>query len=522
MEKSLFTRLLNYFKITEEEYLYLNRPLSEDDFLISDRFDLMKEAVALVKNHLSHHHKIFIYGDYDADGIMGTSILVKMFMHLNYRVDYYVPSRYKDGYGLTLKYAQKCVDEKVDLVILVDNGVSCHEQIDLLRKNNIDVVVLDHHAIGETLPNANYIIHPTYSHFSEIPFSGAFTAFMFSIAMLGKFDKYLGVLASISLISDMMPIKGVNRDLLRYCIENYKDGEFFQIDALKEFDHFDETSIGMKIAPKINAIGRVIETNEINKLVTYFTNDDRKQLLTYIEWINQTNEYRKEVTKACSNKDYKISENSHSIAIISETKEGLSGLIANMLVNKYKKPTIVFAYNEDKTMLKGSARAPEGFNIVNAFNTLKDHFVTYGGHAQAGGCSILVENFTSFVNAFEQLAKDTVFEVVEKKYIPLMLSEITMDNYKLIRSFSPFGENWKSPDFLISHINVKNLRYSKSGEHILTNIGSTSRIAGFYFSQAFMNNFTFINISGGLRINIFKGISTLEFLIQEIIEDKYI
>jgi len=221
MNSTLFNDLLEYYGIDESTYLELTRKVDSNSFAADHHFDNEKEAAMLVKEVIANKGKIFIYGDYDADGIMGTSILVKMFKYLNYDVESYVPNRYLDGYGLTLEKAKEWAEKGASLVITVDNGVSCVEQIKYLKEKGIKVLVLDHHQVQENVPNADYILHPTYSHFGETASSGAFVAFNFSRVVLGRFDKYLSILASISLISDMMPLKDYNRDLLRIVINNY-------------------------------------------------------------------------------------------------------------------------------------------------------------------------------------------------------------------------------------------------------------------------------------------------------------
>jgi len=515
MNNELFERLLNYYEIDEQTYKEITRPVDENSFAVGHCFDNIQKAVQIVKDTINNKGKIFIYGDYDADGVMGTSILVKMFSYLNYKVESYLPNRYVDGYGITLSKAQECINNKVDLVITVDNGIGAIEQIKLLKDNGIKVLVLDHHTVGEIIPNADVILHPTYSHFGETASSGAFVSFMFSIALLGRFDKYLSTLAAISLISDMMPLKDYNRNLLRVVIDNYKDGEFKCIDVLKENDPFDENAIGMRIAPKINAIGRIVETNEINKLVEFFTSDNEDVILTSLSWINDTNTIRKEISKESVDNIQDVDPESPSIIYICNAKEGLLGLIANHLMMKYKKPVIVFTLDNSKLAYKGSARAPEGFNIVDSFNKLKDYFIAYGGHNLAAGCTISIEKIEDFKKEFNKIVLATPIEIKEKKCIPLNITEINFDNYKMIKSFGPFGENWIKPLFKISHINVSSLFYSKSGEHIITQIGSNAKITGFNISKELLSDYKFVDFFGTLRTSTFRNIVSIEFLVND-------
>ncbi|MCR5308976.1 MAG: DHH family phosphoesterase [Bacilli bacterium] len=514
--KDLFHRLLDYYSITELDFDSLNKDVNPQSFVNEYRFNNIKEAVELVNNAIKCNKKIHIYGDYDADGIMGVSILVKMFDYLNYEVTYCVPSRYKDGYGINMPKAEQMVKDNIGLCICVDNGISAVEPIKYLRENNIDVLVLDHHEAPEALPNANVILHPFLSKLSEFSTSGASVAFLFSVYVLKHFDKYLSTLASISIISDMMPLKGYNRDLLRIVFSNYKEGEFYPVDLLKGNDPFDENSIGMSIAPKINSVGRIIEDSTINNIIKFFTSSSKEDVLTYYNWINELNLQRKEASKSLLNGDIEISNDDNSIVIQVDEKEGLIGLIANSLMSKYKKPAIVFTYNPEQDLLKGSCRSQEGFNVVEAFDNLKDLMIAYGGHSLAGGCSIKKENFNEFKKRFNNFAIKHPVIKAEKPSIPLLITEVTFETFELISKFGPFGEEWKKPIFNLENIRVGSLKYSKDLNHIITQIGTNSKITGFNISKEMLFGKDVVDFLGTLRVSTYKSIKSIEFLISEI------
>lgn len=516
MAQSLFQRLLDFYHISEEEYHKIIAPVSTDNFAIGHQFDHINEAVSLVNSVMSHNGKIFIYGDYDADGIMGTSILVKMFCYKNYPVEYYIPSRYMDGYGLTLNKAQEAIEKGVELMICVDNGVSAFEPIKLLKDNSVKVLVLDHHEIQEELPVADVILHPTFDHFGETASSGAFVAFNFSREFLGHFDKYLSTLASVSLISDMMPILEYNRELLRIVFKNYTEGEFLQFDLLKDNEEFSETTIGMKIAPKINSIGRIYTDTSVNLLVKFFVSDIKEEILHYIDWINETNENRKNVSKEAVNQELEISESDKGIVFISDAKEGILGLIANNLLNKYGLPVVVLAKDEEKGFYKGSARSPEGFSIVDAFNSCQEYVTVAGGHASAGGCTVPIENIGAFTKAFIDFCNSHPIKAVEHPSIELHINELTMENYELVKTFGPFGECWPNPLFVMKNITTRSLFFSRSREHIFTQIGQRSRIVGFNFSFDEVRQFQFIDMEGILRTSTYNGNTNLEFFVKKI------
>ena len=513
MNKSLLERLLDYYQISYEDYLKITKETSLTTFSDGHQFDDIDRAVKLVKEAIKNHKKIIIYGDYDADGIMGTSILVKMFEYLDVVVDYYIPNRYIDGYGLNMIHAQEYIDAKYDLVITVDNGITAFEPIDLLRNNGVDVLILDHHQTQDTVPNANAICHPIYSHFGNTSSSGAFTAFMFSISLLGRVDKYLSILASISLISDMMPLLEYNRDLLRSVFTIYKHGEFLALDLLGDKEDFNEQLIGMKIAPRINSIGRLCEDTSINDIVKYFISDDQEFVLSYYSHILEMNDARKSLSKEEIDES-QISPKDKAIVMLGEYKEGIIGLVANSIMNKYHLPTVVFTESVDGN-LKGSARAPEGFDIVESFNELSDILLASGGHAMAGGCSILQKDYQEFSSRFKAIAECKPLKKVEPKSIEIGMSELILENYELIHSFSPFGESWPTPLFKIKHIKVDSLTYSKDHNHIITSLGNRLKLVYFSYPKKELEACSFVDFIGVINKKEYKGFTYLEFLIKE-------
>ena len=507
MNKSLLERLLDYYGIDYSKYLEITSPKTLEDFAIGHKFDDIDNAVKLVKEVVKNKGKIIIYGDYDCDGIMGASILVKMFQYQDYVVDYYIPNRYLDGYGINMKHAEEYVD-KYDLVITVDNGISAFEPIEYLHNHGVKVLILDHHQAQDTLPLADAICHPIVSHFGETASSGAFTAFIYSISYLGYIDKYLATLAGISLISDMMPLLDYNRSLLRALFASYKPDEFKAISLLADHENLDENVIGMKIAPRINSIGRLCTDTSINKIVEYFTSDNEEFILSYYAHIVEMNESRKELSKP-EQYDLSFDSKDEAIVISGDFKEGIIGLLANSLMNKYHKPAIVFTKAEDGSY-KGSARAPEGFNVVEAFTNSSDLLLAFGGHAGAGGCSVSEENLDTFKKRFIEEAKLHPIQKVEHPYIDIGMNELSFENYYLVESFSPFGENWPTPIFRLRHIKVSNLMYSRDGKHVITSLGQSLKIIYFSYPREIKNS-SFVDLYGVLAIKSYNGKSYLEF-----------
>lgn len=513
--KTFLERLLDYYQLNEDDYKKLIAPVSVDSFLAGRKFDNIEKIVEFVKSFVTNNKKIIVYGDYDADGIMATSIIVKMFQYIGYEIYSYIPNRYQDGYGINLENAKKIVEDGFDLVITVDNGISAFEPIDYLKANNVSVVVFDHHEMQGSIPNCDYFMHPTLSNYGEVASSGAFTSFMFSVAFLGRFDKYLSILASISLISDMMPLKEYNRELLRLAISSYKEGEFLPIDLLKEQDTFNEVTIGMKIAPKINSVGRLIDSTLINQIIPFFVSNDKEKVMDCLTWINDCNFERKELSKNVIDVDSFKDTNEPAFVLKVDEKEGIIGLISNFLTSKYKKPSIVFTKDATGNSYKGSCRAPEGFNVVEAFDALKDYLITFGGHALAGGCSIEADKFDEFKEKFNQYVSEHPLVKVEKETIPLLIRELTFENLEIIKSFSPFGEGMKAPLFTLPRIKTNSLTFSKDQKHILTQIGMSTKLVGFNLPKEKVLAYDFVDLIGTMRKSEYRGFISLEFNISD-------
>lgn len=515
MNKSLFERLLDFYHINYRDYLKLTEEYNLSNFKGDRNFDDIDKAVSLVKEVIDKKGKIIIYGDYDADGVMGTSILVKMFEYLDVVVDYYIPNRYVDGYGLNMVHAQEYVIHQYDLVITVDNGITAFEPIQFLKEYGIKTLIIDHHQTQDTVPIADAICHPIYSHFGDVSSSGAFTAFIFSISLLGRVDKYLALLASISVISDMMPLLSYNRNLLRVMFKEYVPGEFKAIDLLADHEPLNENVIGMKIAPRINSIGRLVENQSINNIVKYFITDDEDYILNYYSYILAMNETRKNLSKF--DIDYfGIDKRDKAVVIKGDFKEGVIGLVANTMMVKYHVPVIVFTKSADGS-LKGSARAPEGYDLVELFSEVSEYLLTSGGHALAAGLSIKYEDFVPFKFKFRDVVAKKEVKPVEHHYIDINISEINNENYELINSFSPFGESWPAPLFRLRHIKVDTLMYSKDHKHILTTLGNELKLVYFNYPELIEQR-KYIDLIGLVNKKSYKGHDYIEFSCREWLE----
>ncbi len=506
-----YLRLLDYYGISSEEYDFLTRDISLSDISSYQYKEMSIGAVHLLSNL---DKKIMVYGDYDADGILSTSIIVKSLSSLGVEAGYYIPSRYIDGYGITTSRAEEIVSKGYEIVLLVDNGLSCAEAISILKNAGITVYIIDHHETSEPLPKADFIYVPK-SGSGEVPLSASELCLLFSSYLLGKYDKYLITLASISVISDMMPLVGFNRDLVRYAVNSYEDGEYLALDLLKEDEDYSYDSVAMKIAPKINAVGRVRKDNTINRLVKLFTTSDKWEIRELVRWLDRVNKERKAMSESI---DSLLSEHTAEEGVISiPILEGLSGIAANSALRRYKRPIVILCdSSEESNELKGSIRAPEGYDVVEILDSLKDEYlVACGGHSLAAGLTISRDNIEPFTKAFNDKVSHYKVHREEDKCLPISLTEILLENYYLISKLAPFGEKWETPLLKLEHFKTSSLDYSRDGKHILTTLSMEAKIIGFNAPVEKLNEANFVDLYGEMRLNEYRGNISVEFLISK-------
>ncbi|MBQ9266315.1 MAG: DHH family phosphoesterase [Bacilli bacterium] len=511
--KSFFDRLLEYFQISEEEYNKW-QTLNESDLPSFNVFPHIDEIVEYFKKAIKEKKKILVYGDYDCDGIMSISIIVNLFKTQNYNVGYYVPNREFDGYGLTKANIDKFKELNYDIILCVDNGITLFDEIEYANKLGIEVVVFDHHKLQEgKLPNAKYFLHPDLSEIGKYNICAGQVCFYFSWAFLGEIDKYLLTLSMLSTISDMMPLRDYNRTFVKVGLKYLNEYKYENIMNLidKKFEIINEDNIGSEVAPKINAICRMLNDNTRFSIVKYFIRDEENQEQR-LKWINATNAKRKELVQSYST-EVKVEDDKNSIVLVIDKGEGIAGLIANNLLQKYNKPVVVFSTNEHNSILKGSARSKTGFDIVESFNYCKDLLVTYGGHECAGGLSLDKSNLDEFINKFDEFAKNHPFISEKRNNFKISLGEINITNYNLLRNFAPFGEDFPKPIFLLKDLNLATCYTSLDGKHLFMDISSYAKLVYFNFDKNVVAKRS-ANLLGTLSRNSFRGIDQIQFVVS--------
>lgn len=510
--RTFLEKILDYYNISIDNYNKLCEAPSLEKLGSPYEFLLMDEVCKYVKDAIDSKKKILIYGDYDCDGIMATSIIFNTLkQYKDYKSGFYIPNRELDGYGLTKQNIDRFHKLNYEIIICVDNGITLIDEIDYLNYLNMECLVFDHHTPKDILPNAKYILHPTISKFSNINMSAGEVCYYFSRAFLNKNDEYLLTLAMLSTLSDMMELKGKNRELVRLGLGALNKNKYQNIVMLlKDSNEISEEKLSLGVIPKINAIGRLVLDNNLYNIVRFFTTDNEEDYNKRVEWIESNNIRRKElVDKAYSNKVEVCNDN--SFVVIEDIPEGLCGLLANKYLDEFNKPVVVFSKCKKEGVLKGSIRSRNGFNVIKVFESLKELLLTSGGHSFAGGLSIYEKDFEKFKEKFDFLAKEYPFIEEPKNTIVLNLSEINLNNYNILLTFGPFGYGHEMPIFEIDSFNTDCFTYSRNHLHITTNLGISSDLVYFNFPSEIVN-YKFVKLYGKLAKNSFLNRTTCQFI----------
>ena len=522
--KNFKSKLLEYFNLTENEYEELCKDVNLEDLPSYKNYLHIDDCANFIHEKIKKNTKTLIYGDYDCDGIMATSIIFLTLKTENFTPGFYIPSRENDGYGLTIKNIDKFNSLGYKLIILVDNGISLYEQIKHANSLGIDVVVLDHHTLEGCFPDAKFILHPIYSNFSKVNMSAGSVAFFFSIAYLQIVDEYLLTLAAISTISDLMPLIEYNRLLVKLAIKIINKNKYENVMLLMEKDDsstINEQDISMLLVPKINAIGRLINDNSLYTIVKYFIREnDTVFIKKASSWIKEVNLKRKKMITDISLENSVDANNNSIIVVEKNINEGLIGLLAAKFMNDYNKPTAVLiedTHNND--LYKGSMRSKEGFNVNVILDDLKDILISYGGHKNAGGFVLEKNNFDIFKNKFEIASKKHPFKNYEEKTIEISLPDVNKENFDILNRLAPFGQDFKEPKFMIKNIKTSFLQLSRNKKHIYTKFSTNGVIVYFNYDKNIYNN-NYVDLIGNLNINYFNGLYTIQFTVLSFLESK--
>lgn len=463
---------------TEEGFEeFLNPRVSHDPFLLKG----MKEAKNRILLAKEIGDRVVIFGDYDVDGVSATAIMLKTLKKIGISANYFLPNRYIDGYGLTCETIDKVIAQfDPQLIITVDCGISCYKEVEYAKNKGVDVIVTDHHEIPEILPDT-IVINPKIEG-QGYPFRelcGTGVAYKISQALLGNGAEEFLPIAGIATIADIVPLIDENRTIVTRGMEllskflPYGLKELFKDNKLP-LSKVTAGEISFKIAPKINASGRMGDASD--SLMLYLETDPVK-IKKYIEKIKSHNTKRQDICNKiyedCERALKKISMKDLRVISLASTKwdQGVLGIVCSRLVEKYHKPTFLFAQVGDT--LHGSGRSIDDINIHELLSSLQDILETYGGHSMAAGLTLKrlkYEEFTKRVNAFvHDKINDKVFIPITYYDQDIQPQEITSEFLQELKRLEPIGCGNPRPKFKITANEVSIERMKRFPQH--ANIG---------------------------------------------------
>lgn len=433
----------------------------------------MDKAVERIEQAVEKQEQITIYGDYDADGITSTSLMYETLLSIGANVDYYVPNRFTDGYGPNMNAYQRLIDNGTQLFITVDNGVSGKNVIDKVMEAGVDVVITDHHELPADLPNAVAIVHPRYPG-SNYPFpdlSGVGVAFKVAWALTGEFPVEELDLVAIGEIADVVNVTDENRALISYGIQQLRQGMRPGLAALMKLadikaNNLTDQDIGFGIAPRLNALGRIADANDGVRLLTSLDESESQRLAKEIDQANKKRqklvaEIMKEAEKQANSSD---NQQKKTLLIVGDNwHQGVLGIVASRIMNETGKPTIIASTDQNNpTLIKGSGRSVDGFNLFNALEAHRELFTTFGGHPAACGLSFDQKNITSLQIALEEEAVKQKFDPTVKQPLPIAMklkpADVTQQLYNDIQRVAPFGPGNLEPVFELNNVKVVDVK----------------------------------------------------------------
>ena len=527
--------IVNRHVVNDEDVRIFITP-TRDDFHNPFLFKGMDIAVDRIIKAINNKEKILIYGDYDVDGITSTTVLKKYLMDRGISVDTYIPNRLHEGYGLNKKAIDTIKERNIDLIITVDCGISAIEEVDYAVRLGMDIIVTDHHEVGEKLPNALAVIDAKRKD-NTYPFralAGVGVVFKLIQALSIKLEikpeeylKYLD-LVCVGTISDIVPLEGENRTIAKLGLmlikvtRNLGLRELIKSSGYKEID---SNTISFGVAPRINACGRMGHEEEALKL---FLAEDLESATKITKELNEYNTIRQSTEKAIYEEAVQQIEKNHLDAnnsIVLGGKgwhHGVIGIVSSKVTDKYYKPSILLSFEDN--IAKGSGRSVPGFDLYEGLAKCEDVLEKYGGHSMAVGLTLKKENLENFKERFEQIAKEkNIKELVPIIYIDdeLKLKDINMDLVKSISILEPFGEANKVPLFLIRNLKIDSIRALSEGRHLKLTLRDENFVInaiGFelgYLAEEYRIGDR-IDVVGTLEINSFNGFSSIQINMKDI------
>ena len=522
---------------TDEE---ITRFLSKDLGLMYDPFLMrdMDKAVERINAAKEAGEKITIYGDYDVDGITAIAILYKYLVENEIAVDYYVPDRMQEGYGVNRDALDKLKEQGSSLIITVDTGITAVEECEYAKSIGLDVIVTDHHECKEKIPEVYAAIDPKRKD-CGYPFkslAGVGVVFKLIQALDGNgniealMDKYADLMC-LGTVADISPLVDENRVIVTEGLKRFKNTTNIGLKALIDVSTngkaITTSTIGYIIAPRINASGRL---GCASRSVELFLTDDAEKAKELANSLCEENSLRQQTEQRMFKEALEYIETHPEIKddkiIVIPHKDwhhGIVGIVSSKITEKFYKPSILFAIDGDEA--KGSGRSVSGFNLFGALENCSDLLEKFGGHELAAGLSIKAENIEIFRKKINEYSKDIISETMLVPTITLdaaiKVPYITIDTVHDINRLQPFGVDNPAPAFAVRNIKIHKISVMSEGKHLrmtLLKEGKYLDAVGFGMGEYYhhLDEGDFIDVAFALDINDYKGFQNVQLILKDI------
>ena len=494
----------------------------------------MDQAVERIETAVANGEKITVYGDYDADGITSTAVMYEALTGIGADVDYYVPDRFKDGYGPNQAAYDRIIANGTKLIVTVDNGVSGKQVIESAIAQGVDVVITDHHELPAELPKATAIVHPRYPG-SSYPFpdlSGVGVAFKLVWALQEEFPEEMLDLLAIGEIADVVSVTDENRALISLGIQELRQGMRPGLHALISLAGVNESQltdqeIGFTIAPRLNALGRVANANAGVELLTTLDENRGRELAEQVEAANQERRQLVDDIMTTAKKQALSPANQQRPVLVLAGHgwhQGVLGIVASRIMDDTGKPTIVAGINEDEEVAKASGRSLPGFNLFQALDQHRDLFTAFGGHPAACGLSLPEEQLGTLQEALVAEAAEQGFTGKQKQPLAvatgLAVGDVTEQLYQQLQQLGPFGPGNDQPVFLFRDVQPTNVKtMGKDNSHLKFNLSPQLAVVAFNqgnLAPLLAGQGTTVDMVAKLSINEWQGKRQVQLMLEDI------
>lgn len=523
-----------------EKFLFGTLSHLPNPFLLTD----MDRAIARILKALQEKERILLFGDYDVDGITGTAQLKSFLKEMGQTPESFLPHRLHDGYGLTESTVKKIISLKPKLLITIDNGTRSREAILHMKEQGIDTIVIDHHETPsekEKMP-VSALVNPKgiNHHFQEKNIASAGLVFLLLMALRSKMreagtshlpnlKRYLD-LACLGTIADVVPLTGTNRLLVKYGLEELAVSKREGIIALKEVAAITPplgvTSVAFRIAPRINAAGRMDDPKQALDLLLSETPEEAQRLAATLEDFNRQRQKVEEVAvlEAIEQVEQNQLDRKGIVVASARWHLGVVGIVAARLTEKFHRPAIVLSLSTDGKEAKGSARTVSGVSVYEALKQIENEMLRFGGHDAAAGMSVLASNLENFSKKFDASVKNIWNEAPSPKLFidaPLELKDINLELMKSLSLLEPHGAGNPEPTFITTETRAEGCRVVgknhlklsvRKGDHRLDAIGFQWAP---YLETALKNDLH--NLAYYPQINVWNGLESIQLKLKSIL-----